>query len=185
MLRGSTLRAHLGNCRTWAPRTPAPYDSTGSSVVTLLTRTRDDEIVVSPFNGQQHRRREDTGGEKRRGLQIGAWCKEEESENVFLPVSLDRVRLAEWCRRWKVRALAVFGSALRQDFGPTSDVDLLVTFEPDAAWSLIDHARMEQELTDIIGRKVDLVSRAGLERSANWIRRQAILETARPLDVQG
>lgn len=104
--------------------------------------------------------------------------------DVFLPVSLDRARLAEWCLRWKVRALAVFGSALREDFGPTSDVDLLVTFEPDAAWSLIDHARMEQELTDIIGRKVDLVSRAGLERSPNWIRRQAILETARPLDVQ-
>jgi predicted nucleotidyltransferase len=105
--------------------------------------------------------------------------------DVLLPVSFDRVRLAEWCRQWRVRGLAVFGSALRPDFGPTSDVDLLVTFEPDAAWSMIDHAHMEQELTEIIGRKVDLVSRAGLERSANWIRRQAILETARPLDVQG
>lgn len=101
-----------------------------------------------------------------------------------LPISFDRARFAEWCRRWKVHRLAVFGSLLRPDFGPSSDVDLLVTFEPTAAWSLIDHARMEQELTDIIGRPVDLVSRAGLERSANWIRRQAILDTARPLDVQ-
>ena len=102
-----------------------------------------------------------------------------------LPIRLPRDVLAGWCRRWKVRELAVFGSVLRPDFGSTSDVDLLVTFEPDAAWSLLDHERMEQELTDAIGRKVDLVSRAGLEHSANWIRRRAILDTARPLDVQG
>ena len=102
-----------------------------------------------------------------------------------LPIFIDRNRLAEWCRRWNVRGLAAFGSLLRSDFGPSSDVDLLVTFEPDAAWSLIDHERMEEELTDIIGRRVDLVSRRGLEQSANWIRREMILATARPLDVEG
>ena len=102
-----------------------------------------------------------------------------------LPVRLPQDVLASWCRRWKVRELAVFGSMLRPDFGSASDVDLLVTFEPDAAWSLLDHERMEQELTDAIGRKVDLVSRAGLEHSANWIRRRAILDSARPLDVKG
>ena len=102
-----------------------------------------------------------------------------------LPISVDRRQLVDWCQRWNVRALAVFGSLLRSDFGPSSDVDLLVTFQPNAAWSLIDHERMEQELTDLIGRKVDLVSREGLEQSANWIRRQMIFATARPLDVQG
>ena len=102
-----------------------------------------------------------------------------------LPIPVDHHRLAEWCTRWKVRGLAVFGSVLRPDFGPSSDVDLLVTFEPNAAWSLIDHEQMEQDLVDIVGRNVDLVSRAGLERSANWIRRDMILGTARPLDVQG
>lgn len=102
-----------------------------------------------------------------------------------LPIHMPPDALSGWCRRWKVRELAVFGSLLRPDFNATSDIDLLVTFEPDAAWSLLDHERMEQELTDAIGRKVDLVSRAGLERSANWIRRRAILETARLLDVQG
>jgi hypothetical protein len=104
---------------------------------------------------------------------------------VDSPVHLPPDVLAQWCRRWKVSELAVFGSLLRQDFDATSDVDLLVTFEPEAAWSLFDHERMEQELTEAIGRKVDLVSRGGLERSANWIRRKAILDTARPLDVQG
>ena len=102
-----------------------------------------------------------------------------------LPIPLDRNRLSAWCARWHVGGLSIFGSVLREDFGPSSDVDLLVTFEPGACWSLVDHVRMEEELADIIGRTVDLVSRAGLEQSANWIRRQAILESARPLDVQG
>ena len=102
-----------------------------------------------------------------------------------LPISFDRDRLVEWCRRWKVGDLAVFGSLLRPDFGPASDVDLLVTFEPNASWSLIDHEQMELELADVIGRRVDLVSRAGIEQSANWIRRQRILETAESLDVRG
>lgn len=79
----------------------------------------------------------------------------------------------------------MFGSLLRPDFGPASDIDLLVTFHPDAAWSLIDHERMRLDLVDIVGREIDLVSREGIERSANWIRRQMILDTARPLDVQG
>ncbi|OFW27251.1 MAG: hypothetical protein A3H97_12935 [Acidobacteria bacterium RIFCSPLOWO2_02_FULL_65_29] len=104
---------------------------------------------------------------------------------VDLPISLDRAGLAAWCRQWQVRELAVFGSVLRPDFGPASDLDFLVTFSPTAAWSLIDHERMRQELVDLLGRDVDLVSREGLERSANWIRRQMILESARPLDVQG
>ena len=102
---------------------------------------------------------------------------------VKLPISFDREHLAGWCRRWKVRELAAFGSVLRPDFGPESDIDLLVTFEFGADWSLIDHERMQEELTGLSGRKVDLVSRHGIERSANWIRRQMILETARPLDV--
>lgn len=101
------------------------------------------------------------------------------------PISVDRNRLADWRQRWKVAGLALFGSLLRPDFGPSSDVDLLITFDPNAAWSLIDHERMEQELTEIVGRKVDLVSRAGLEQSANWIRRQMILSTAEPIDVEG
>ena len=105
--------------------------------------------------------------------------------DVDLPIAVDRNRLAEWCRRWKVQGLAACGSLLRPDFGPSSDVDLLVTFEPTAAWSLIDHELMEQELSEILGRKADLVSRQGLERSANWIRRETIFATARPLDVTG
>jgi hypothetical protein len=92
-------------------------------------------------------------------------------------------KVASFCRRWKVRELAAFGSVLREDFRPESDVDLLVTFEPDADWGLLDQATMENELAELLGRKVDLVSRRAVEQSTNWIRRKAILESAEIVHV--
>lgn len=89
-------------------------------------------------------------------------------------------QLDEFCRRWKISELRVFGSALREDFRPDSDLDLLVRFAPGADWSLLDHVAMQEELGVIVGRKVDLVSQRAIERSSNWIRRKAILETAEP-----
>lgn len=98
---------------------------------------------------------------------------------------LETAQLGEFCRRWKVRELALFGSALRADFRPDSDVDLLVSFAPAADWSLLDQATMEEELSALLCRRVDLVSRRALEQSANWIRRRAILESAQPIHVAG
>jgi uncharacterized protein len=72
----------------------------------------------------------------------------------------------------------MFGSALREDFGPDSDIDLLVRFAPEARHSLFDMVRMQDGLTELLGRQVDLVSRRGIEASRNPIRRQAILESA-------
>jgi uncharacterized protein len=89
-------------------------------------------------------------------------------------------RLDEFCRRWKIAELRVFGSALREDFHGDSDLDLLVRFTPDADWSLTDHVAMEEELSGVVGRKVDLVSQRAIERSSNWIRRKSILESAEP-----
>jgi predicted nucleotidyltransferase len=100
---------------------------------------------------------------------------------MAVAVSVDRDRIAEFCRRWKIRELSLFGSVLRPDFRSDSDVDVLVTFDADADWGLWDHAGMQDELADIFGRKVDLVSRRAVERSENWIRRQAIL----PIHVAG
>jgi len=93
-------------------------------------------------------------------------------------IPIDRTKIADFCRKWKIRELALFGSVLREDFRPDSDVDVLVTFEEDAGWSLFDHVRMEDELATIVGRKVDVLSRRAVERSENWIRRKAILESA-------
>jgi hypothetical protein len=100
-----------------------------------------------------------------------------------LPV--DRSRVRRFCRRWKITELALFGSILRQDFRDDSDIDVLVTFAPDAGWSLLDHAAMSEELEQLLGRKVDLVSRRAIESSSNWIRRieLGILEDFLPVSA--
>jgi uncharacterized protein len=98
-------------------------------------------------------------------------------------LAVDKERLAGFCLRWKIVELSLFGSALREDFRAESDVDVLVTYAAEADWSLVDHFRMEQELTEIMGREVDLVTRESMEKSRNWIRRREILSTARPLYV--
>jgi len=100
-----------------------------------------------------------------------------------LRIDIPEEPIADFCRRWKIAELAFFGSVLRDDFGPDSDVDVLVTFAPDATWSLFDHVDMQEELGRILGRPVDLVSRRGIERSRNPFRRRAILESARVVHV--
>lgn len=102
-----------------------------------------------------------------------------------LRIELPQEQIADFCRRWKITELALFGSALREDFGASSDVDFLVSFAPDAEWSLLDHVQMEEELKALIGREVDLISRRAVERSENQIRRSAILDSAKPLYVAG
>lgn len=81
--------------------------------------------------------------------------------------------------------LHLFGSVLREDFGPESDVDVLVTFSPEATWGLFDLVRMEEELSRLFGRKVDLVERPAVERSENYLRRESILSSIEPLYVEG
>ena len=95
-----------------------------------------------------------------------------------LTLPVPREALEAYCRRWKIEELAVFGSALRSDFTPDSDVDVLVAFLPDADWSLLDHVQMQEELGGVLGRAVDLISKRAVERSENWIRRRSILESA-------
>ena len=72
-------------------------------------------------------------------------------------ISVDKERIAAFCRKHRVRRLALFGSVLRPDFRPDSDVDVLVEFEPGSAPGLFGIARMERELSTLLGgRKVDL-----------------------------
>ena len=101
-----------------------------------------------------------------------------------LQIRLPEDKIKDFSDRWKISELALFGSVLRDDFRPDSDIDLLVTFSPDADWSLFDHVQMQQELANILERKVDLVSKRALERSHNWIRRREILETAKIIYVK-
>ena len=93
-------------------------------------------------------------------------------------IAVSPERIGAFCARWGVTELALFGSAVRDDFGPESDVDLLVSFDPGARRTLFDIVRMEDELRGMFGRDVDLVTRAAVEGSRNHIRRKAILESA-------
>jgi predicted nucleotidyltransferase len=91
---------------------------------------------------------------------------------VRIPLPL--AGLEALCRRWKVQELALFGSVLREDFSPKSDVDVLVKFEPEAVWSLWDLISMREELEGLLGRKVDLVEKDAVR---NPFRRREILNT--------
>jgi len=91
--------------------------------------------------------------------------------------------IAELCRRFEVERLEIFGSALRDDFGPGSDVDFLVVFRDDGARGPLDFLNLQDELSRMLGREVDLLSRKAVERSSNYIFRRRILSTARPVYV--
>ena len=103
--------------------------------------------------------------------------------NSALRMPIDSEKLSAFCRKWSIAELAVFGSVLRDDFGPESDVDFLATFAPEAPDSLLRRQDMQDELAEIIGRRVDLVSRRGIEMSKNPLRRKEILSTAETVYV--
>ena len=94
-------------------------------------------------------------------------------------ITIPRKKLAEFCRRWKISELAFFGSVLRDDFRPGSDIDVLVSFSPKSKISLFDLVRMQNELKEIFGREVDLVERRAIEKSENYIRRKSVLSNTK------
>lgn len=95
-------------------------------------------------------------------------------ENQIVPtlLNLDPAGIEALCRRWAVRELSLFGSAIREDFGPRSDIDVLVSFTVGAGWSLLDLVRLREELEALFGRPVDLVEK---EAVRNPYRRRTIL----------
>jgi uncharacterized protein len=100
-----------------------------------------------------------------------------------IAIDYDKEKLRDFCRKWRVAEFSFFGSVVRNDFGPDSDVDVLVTFEEGARRSLFDMVHMEDELVAIFGREVDLLTRRSVERSLNPIRRDSILGDAVPLEL--
>ena len=92
------------------------------------------------------------------------------------PVEVDETKLAETCRRYGVRELSLFGSAARGEVRPDSDIDLLVEFLPEAEIDLLEYSGLMLELSSLLGRKVDLVSKKGLKPFI----RAAVIEEARP-----
>ena len=99
-------------------------------------------------------------------------------ESLHPHIEIDREKLETFCRKWKITELALFGSVLRDDFGPDSDVDVLVTFDPKAERTFWDFLDAQAELANLLGRPVDLAERRAVERSRNRIRRHTILSNA-------
>ena len=97
-----------------------------------------------------------------------------------LQIQIDCEKIAEFCRKWMVAEFSLFGSALREDFGPESDVDVAVTLAPDAPWSLYEWVDMIEELQEIFGRKVHLVEQTAVR---NPYRRHEIATTKQILYV--
>jgi hypothetical protein len=96
-------------------------------------------------------------------------------------IPIDMKKIKEFCTRWQITSLEFFGSVLREDFRPDSDIDVLVTFAPESKWSLLDMAQMHIELEEMFERPVDLVERIIIEESHNPIRRNEILSTAKEI----
>ena len=101
--------------------------------------------------------------------------------NLTVPIEA----IAEFCQRWGIAEFALFGSMLRDDFGPESDVDVLVTFQPGTRNTLQRLVAMEDELAELFQRQVDLIDREAVAASPNYIRRKEILRTAQVIYAAG
>ena len=97
------------------------------------------------------------------------------TEILYSRLKITPTQLTEFCQNVQITELALFGSILRDDFRPDSDIDILVTFTPDCKISLLDFVRLEYDLEDWLHRKVDLVEKEAVENDFNWIRRREIL----------
>ena len=89
-------------------------------------------------------------------------------------LGISHEQIVQFCQCHHIRRLMLFGSVLRDDFRPDSDVDVLVSFAEDAGWNLIDWVDMREEIESILGREVDLVEKNALR---NPFRRHTILRT--------
>lgn len=87
-------------------------------------------------------------------------------------ISVDKEIIKEFCQKWRIAEFAFFGSVIRDDFGPLSDIDVLISLAPSAEWDLFDWIEMRQELEGMFGRRIDLVEKTGIR---NPYRRQEIL----------
>jgi uncharacterized protein len=100
-----------------------------------------------------------------------------------IALEVDNEKLRDFCRRWRLTEFSLFGSVVRENFGPESDVDVMVKFAVGAPWSLSRWLQMQRELEILFQRRVDLVERDAIEQSDNRFRKREILSSAVALDV--
>lgn len=100
-------------------------------------------------------------------------------KNIELPIN----KIELLCQKWQIAEFALFGSVLRDDFNPQSDIDILVSFAPNAKRGLTETIQMRDELETLFQRPVDLIVKDAIQRSDNWLRRKNILESAQTIYV--
>lgn len=100
------------------------------------------------------------------------------NQQLYDRLQVSPEQLKTFCQQWQMTELALFGSVLRDDFRPNSDVDVLVTFAPDATVSLLDLVELQDQFSALLNRRVDVIEKQTIETSPNWIRRNEILNTA-------
>lgn len=100
-------------------------------------------------------------------------------QNLELPMS----QIKELCDRWQIVEFALFGSVLREDFRSDSDIDVMITFAPNARRGLLTLARIKRELEELLGREVDILTKQSIEQSHNSIRKHNILQSAQVIYV--
>lgn len=105
----------------------------------------------------------------------GRIIRERKRPQLGARIDIPKDEIAAFCRRNRILRMAFFGSVLRDDFSPESDVDLLVEFEPDARIGYIGLAGLEIELGEVLGRRADLHTLDGVQSSRNWLLRDEIL----------
>ncbi len=94
-------------------------------------------------------------------------------------------KVTEFCHKWQVTEFTLFGSVLRDDFRPDSDIDIMVEFDPAACPTFSTLDRMEAELKIIFDRDIDLITRQGIASSRNYLRRHEILSSAQVIYATG
>jgi predicted nucleotidyltransferase len=100
-------------------------------------------------------------------------------------IDLPTEKIADFCQRWQVMEFALFGSVLRDDFRPDSDIDIMVQFHPEAHPTFSSLDQMEAELKTMFHRDIDLITRQGIETSRNYLRRHEILSSAQVIYATG
>ncbi len=105
------------------------------------------------------------------------------TSEIYTRLGVSREQMIQFCQKWQIAELALFGSILRDDFRTHSDIDLLVSYQPSAKRGLFEKMTMQEELESLLNRKVDLVSKQAIIQSRNWLRRRNILDSAEVLYV--
>lgn len=114
---------------------------------------------------------------------LGKMSSSTSQSQIYDRLGITPTELEDFCQRWDIAELYLFGSVLRDDFSASSDIDILISYFPEKTKGLLDRVRIKHELEALCGREVDVITRKAIEQSRNGLRRQEILNSAQVIYV--